>query len=312
LAAALAFLVLLPNLIWQFNHDFPVVSHMKELTDSQLVNMKPVTFLTEQLLMVFPGTLILLPGIFLLLFGSYLKDYRVFGYFSILVILTFLMLKGKSYYSAGIYPFLIAASAVAFEKILTRSYARILLAFPIVIPGYLALPMGKSIYEPEKLVNYFNKTVEITGTDAVRRDEDNNFNQLPQDYADMLGWNELTEAVSKAYGMVEHQGECIIFCENYGQAGAITIIGKKYNLPEPLSFSDNFKYWIPRDFQNEITTLIYINDEMGSDVKALFSDITVVGKITNPLAREYGTKVYLCQKPVESFNLFWKRVIEDI
>jgi hypothetical protein len=41
---------------------------------------------------------------------------------------------------------------------------------------------------------------------------------------------------------VENKNNCFIFCTNYGQAGAINIIGGKYGLSEPVSFSESFKY----------------------------------------------------------------------
>ncbi len=57
--------------------------------------------------------------------------------------------------------------------------------------------------------------------------------------------------------------------------------------------------------------LIYINDELGEDVKDLFRKITNVGSNANPDAREYGTTVYLCEDPVMSFNDFWNERISE-
>jgi hypothetical protein len=125
----------------------------------------------------------------------------------------------------------------------------------------------------------------------------------------MLGWEELTMITNKAWQMIENKQAAFIYCENYGQAGAITIIGKKYGLPEAVSFNESFKYWIPRSFDPDITSFIYINDELGDDVKRVFKKITEVGKISNPHAREFGTTVYLCKEPVASFNKFWKLVL---
>ena len=105
--------------------------------------------------------------------------------------------------------------------------------------------------------------------------------------------------------MINDKKSCFIYCENYGQAGAITVIGKKYGLPEAVSFNESFQYWIPQRFDPDIRSLIYINDELGEDVRAIFKKITKVGSITNPDAREYGTQVYLCEEPVSSFNKFW-------
>lgn len=310
-AALVAFAIVLPNIVWQITNGFPVISHMTELRDSQLVNMSPTTFLTEQLLMVIPSTIIAIPAIFFLLISKHFKDYRVLGYFAIAVIAIFLLLQGKTYYTAGIYPMLIASGAVVFERILKKIYSRIILIAILLVLGYINLPMGKPIYKPEKLVAYFDKVEKLTGNNAIRRDEDNNYNKLPQDYSDMLGWEELTSITNKAWQLVQNKNSSIIYAENYGQAGAICVIGKRYNLPNALSFSDNFRFWLPKSFSTEITEVIYINDEVGEDVRELFVDIQEVGKISNPLAREFGTTVYLCRNPKRSFNKFWEEVINS-
>ena len=141
--------------------------------------------------------------------------------------------------------------------------------------------------------------------DFVTRFEDNSIHSLPQDYADMLGWEELTAVTAKAWDTIQDKKSAFIYGENYGQAGAITVIGKKYGLPEAVCFSESFRYWIPKSFDPDITTMIYINDKPGEDVRAIFRKITVAGSISNPDAREYGTTVYVCQDPVGSFNKFW-------
>lgn len=96
-----------------------------------------------------------------------------------------------------------------------------------------------------------------------------------------------------------------IYCENYGQAGAITVIGKKYGLPEAVCFSESFRCWVPERFDPDIKSFIYINDELGTDVAKLFNKIDSIGSISDPDAREFGTTVWLCESPVMSFNEFW-------
>ncbi len=311
IAALVGFAIVLPNIIWQITNGFPVISHMTELRDSQLVNMSPATFLSEQLLMLIPSTIIAIPAIFFLLISKHMKDYRVLGYYAVTVLAIFLLLDGKTYYTAGIYPMLIASGAVVFERILKKIYSRIILIAILLVLGYINLPMGKPIYKPEKLVVYFDKVEKLTGNNAIRRDEDNNYNKLPQDYSDMLGWEELTSITNKAWQLVQNKNSAFIYAENYGQAGAICVIGKKYQLPNALSFSDNFRFWLPKNFPTEVTEFIYINDELGEDVRELFMDIQEVGKINNPLAREYGTTVYLCRNPKRSFNKFWEELINS-
>jgi hypothetical protein len=308
----LAFIIVLPNLIWQLIHHFPVMTHMAELRSTQLDKMSPITFLSEQLLMIIPATLIVLPGVFYLLMSKNLKAYRILGITSVVVIILFLLLQGKSYYTAGIYPTLVAAGAVFYEKTIRNLILRIGVISVLIYLIWLFIPMSIPVYLPEMMVTYFDKMAKASGNDAIRRYENNQYHQLPQDYADMLGWNELTDITQTAWQMVENKNNCIIFGDNYGEAGAITIIGKKYHLPEAISFNDNFRYWAPKSFNTEITELIYINDHLGEDIKLLFDDIQEVGRIKNPLARESGVQVYLCKKPNKSFNQFWAERIKEI
>jgi hypothetical protein len=311
-AALIAFVIALPNLIWQIFHQLPVINHMEELRNSQLSKMSPVTFLIEQVLMILPTTFIGFAGLFYLLLSKKMNEYKLIGFISLAVLLLFLIMKGKSYYTAGIYPVLITAGSVLFGNILKRNYSRIILIAAILFLEWQFLPMGKPFYSSDKLVSYFDEMAKKSGNDNIRRFEDNKHHKLPQDYADMLGWNELAEITNKAWQKVDNKNACIIYAENYGQAGAISIIGKEYKLPEAICFNDNFRYWIPKSLPTEITEFIYINDELGKDIKELFSDIKEIGRINNPLAREYGTQVYLCKKPNQSFNQFWKARIKEI
>ncbi|MCX6225453.1 MAG: glycosyltransferase family 39 protein [Bacteroidia bacterium] len=307
----LAFLIVLPNIIWQVVHQFPVISHMSELKETQLSKMNPLTFLTEQLLIVYPATLIALPGLFYLILSKDLKPFRMLGIIMLVIVLLYLVLQGKSYYAAGIYPFLIAAGSLFFERYLRTLVPQAIVLLILLYAGIRILPMGIPVYSPEKLVAYFDKVEKNTGNNAIRRYEDNDYHPLPQDYADMLGWNELTEITSQAWNKSGNKGSCIIFAENYGEAGAITVIGKKYGLPDAISFSDAFRYWAPESFSSEITDVIYINGELGGDVAQLFGKIEEIGRITNPLAREFGVQVYLCREPKRSFNQFWADAIKS-
>ena len=306
LAVFVSFIILLPNLIWQLRHGMPVLEHMVELKRTQLNQMGTATFLSEQLLMVFPATLLALPGLIYLLFGSIMQKFKWIGHALLVILLLYLLLHGKSYYSAGIYPLLICSGAVFIERSLSRGFWRAAIVAFLLLFAWMMLPMGIPCKSPEQLVSYFDKVARITHDDAIRRYENNEYRQLPQDYADMLGWEELTVLTNSAWQTVEHKDQCIIFGDNYGEAGAITILGKKYNLPEAISFNDNFRYWVPRTFNKEIIELIYINHELGKDIQLLFGEVVEVGRITNPLAREFGTRVYLCKNPRRSFNSFWK------
>jgi hypothetical protein len=217
-----------------------------------------------------------------------------------------MLMKGKSYYTLGIFPLLIVVGSVAFDFWLKKLWMRIVFPLVLLLLTIPVVPIGLPVYNEPGLIKYFDVLDKKYGLNVGRRFEDGSIHSLPQDYADMLGWEEMTSLANKAYKSISDRESAFIYCENYGQAGAITVIGKKYGLPQALSFNESFQYWLPEQFIPDLKSLIYINDKPGEDLKALFGKITLVGRVSNPDAREYGTGVYLYEEPTGSFNEFWK------
>ena len=306
---AICIVMVSPNVIWQFFNGLPVINHISELNESQLINVNRINFIKDQFLMTFATSFVIFIG-----FVGLVKN-RKFNYLAISTFIVFailIVLRGKSYYSIGMIPLLVAAGAVSIEKSSFSNFIKLVLPFAMIIITIPFIPLGIPLYKEEGMVNYFQKLEIDYGLILGRRFEDGSIHSLPQDYADQLGWEELTEITSKAFEQIEDKQKCMIYCENYGQAGAISIIGKKYNLPEPVSFGDSFIYWIPKDLKHDIESFIYINDELGEDIQELFQDIKIIGQVSNPNAREYGTTVYLCNSPNYSFNLFWNSVLDRV
>jgi hypothetical protein len=139
--------------------------------------------------------------------------------------------------------------------------------------------------------------------------EDGRVHRLPQDYADMTGWRELAECVIAAYQSLPpaEQADCVIYAENYGQAGAIKYYGKPYGLPEPVCFNETFVLWAPDSVHQQ--TLIYVNDELGEDIQYYFANITLVGQVNNEYFRENGVEVYLCRNPRREFQEFYREKV---
>jgi hypothetical protein len=313
----LIFLVIAsPNIIWQINHHLPVIKHMVELNNSQLSSVNRVSFLVEQLLLLLPCTFIILPGVVYFLYKKDFRDFRFILSIAGFAISVFFILKGKSFYAAGLYPFLIVTGALFTEKAVKNNLAFYSLFFVFISLSVLLLPLGLPVFKPDKMIRYYDTFAKVIGTDLLRKDEDGNIRKLPQISADMLGWNEITELTVKAWNHVGKKDNCMIFCANYGQAGAISIIGAKYGLPEPLSFSESFKYWLPYEFKNDIQEIIYIvgSDALNSgnftDTRNFFEEVSEIGFVENKMAIEYQTHVYLFSKPKADFNNFWKLQIK--
>lgn len=312
--AAIGFLLILPNLIWQWSHRWPVVTHLAELRQNQLVHVTVPDFLLAQLLMNFPVILVWGCGLLFLLFLKEGKPYRALGYTVLAVVLILLLLSGKPYYTLGIYPLLFAAGGFALESYLRgrwRSLQWAVLAMMILLT-LPALPYSLPVLPYDKMLVYAEQSKRY-GFEGALRWEDGRLHPLPQDYADMIGWEELAKLAADAYhGLsAEEQARCAIYAENYGQAGAIKYHGKKYGLPEPLSFDDNFLLWAPDSLEN-LLAFIYVNDEFGEDIQHFFAEAALAGQLRNPYAREYGLGVYLCKRPKPEFGEFYAHKVRRL
>jgi 4-amino-4-deoxy-L-arabinose transferase-like glycosyltransferase len=312
IAAGIAFLLFLPNIIWQYNHGFPVSKHMIELRDTQLVNVKRINIVIDQVLMFTFGSILWIAGLIWLLSKKTDSRFRIFAFVYISVLLIFLVLRGKSYYMAGFYPFLFAAGAVSWEKTIRSVVWRTVFLVILIALSIPMVPAGIPLASGPKLASYFSKMPPKMGAEALLRWEDGRMHSLPQDFADMLGWDELAGIVIKAADTVQDKSRIFIYGENYGQAGSVDLYGRGHGLPPAMSFSDSYVLWIPDTINKNVDLFFYVNNERGDDVFPMFERVDSIGSITDTLAREYGTTVYLCQKPGQEFRDFIKKRVAAV
>ncbi len=295
----IGFFVILPNLIWQYNYNWPVIRHMAELQRTQLVNVTTANYLSQQVLMCFAAILIWPAGLALLfLFGE--KKYRFIAWSYILVVVIILLGKGKPYYTLGAYPMLFVAGGYVMEKYLTKKRRYIIygILFVTISISVLTLPLALPYASFETVKRYCDPQ---TGM-VQQRWEDGKIYPIPQDYADMTGWKELAGIAAKAYNLLDDQEKrkCTIYAENYGHAGAVQFYGHSYGLPTPISFSDSYLLWAPDCITDG--PFIYINHQVG-DMDDLFTHYQEVGRVNNEYFRENGIMVLLCTEP----NGLWKK-----
>ncbi len=186
LAGLLALTLVLPNLLWQAFHDWPVVGHLLALNENQLVHVGRLDILTDQLLMAFAGSILLVPGLFYLAYR-----HRVLAVAVVFTMAMLLILRGKSYYAMGLYPVLLAAGAVVWERYLPKGGWRWVLPVLIVGINLPLLPIGLPVLGEAGLINYFADLERDYDITPGRRWEDGKVHPLPQDYADQIGWPEL-------------------------------------------------------------------------------------------------------------------------
>jgi hypothetical protein len=145
------------------------------------------------------------------------------------------------------------------------------------------------------------------GLDAPLRWEDGNYRNLTQDYADMLGWQELPQKVAKIYhGLTdEEKANIMIYGGSYGHAGVINLNRKKYDLPEAMSFSSSFVAWVEEDFQFDRQIFI---DDFRQTESGFFNNIILMDSIEHPLARDPGYIFYRTDPKVDVIKT-WKEIV---
>jgi hypothetical protein len=190
---------------------------MSELQKYQLAHIQLPTFLFNQLLLHFAVVWVWLIGLVALCFAKNFVKFRCLGITYFIVLLLFIFSKGKDYYMMGMYPVLFSFGAVTMIRIFTnRLYFinYVILAHGIIF-GCLLAPLGLPLLPLEKLDKYCQLTSKVTGPD-FNRWEDGLIHKIPQDFADMAGWKELTGIVYKAYHQlnVKDRTHCTLYGEN--------------------------------------------------------------------------------------------------
>ncbi|HMU45269.1 MAG TPA: glycosyltransferase family 39 protein [Chitinophagaceae bacterium] len=290
-AIALSILIILPNVLWQYFHNWPLVHHMKELQETQLQYLNKKDFLIDQLLMLSPVILIWTGGLIWVFKNS---NWRFIGVAYILVIILIMFGSGKSYYTLGAYPMLLAAGGVAWEQWLNkRIWKRYVLCGLILVPTILFIPVMLPIWKPEKLSKFYQSSG--VAKSGILKWEDGKEHSLPQDFADMLGWKEIAEKTESFYSSLPDsvKKNTIIFGRHYGHAGGMIYYSKNISFKKKV-YTDNgsFLLWIPQNIKFE--NLILVSRRMpdkNDEVFNHFSKATVVDSVTNPYSRQLGDKI---------------------
>jgi len=296
---AITTLIFLPNIIWQYLHHWPVARHMSMLQKQQLDYVKPADFIVQQFLMHGALFIVWVVGLGYLLFHKTLSKYRFVAFAYILVFAFLLKMNGKAYYLLAAYPMLFAAGGYG-VSILFKNYL-LPWAVPLllIVPNLLLLPIALPVLTLKQTVNffdYFRQHVPFMRFTVTW--EDQKQHPLTQDYADMLGWDEMAAKTAAAYHSLtpQQQKYTVIFADNYGEAGALAAYQKQYNLPQAVCINSSFALWAPASLKADY--LIYVSDDNDvSDLKPVVESYKRVGGVDDKLAREYGTGIFLITHP---------------
>jgi len=299
LAAALAGLIFLPHVIWQVQNGWPTLEFMRIATQYKMMHTGFVEFWAQQILLMSPA---LLP-VWLVGLGALLASGRgrVLGIVFVAVA-ALLVLSGTSRpnYLAVAYAPLFAAGAAAIERAAgtgrsqvgrRRGWLRPVALAEVTLLGLPVVPMGLPFLPVESQVAY-------TSTLGLRPrvQEHTRESDLPQVFADMFGWEDLTRRVARVYNALppEERAKCGILAENYGEAGAIDFFGPRYGLPPAISSHNNYWLWGPRGHTGEVLIIVGGDrDDAHSDFRSVVLADTTSCRHCMPY--EDGAPIFLCR-----------------
>jgi hypothetical protein len=297
LALAVAFAVGSPSVVGQWRLGFPVLGQMADLREVQLQRVTPGGFLLGQLLLG-PATLLAAAGAVALLVAKRFQRYRGLGWSCLGAFALLLLLQGKPYYLGPVYPALFGAGAVLLERSALRWVAGLL----ILGFGAAILPLGVPILPPADMAAY---AARIGATEALRTNT-GELDRLPQDYADMLGWERQVEAVAGVYhGLPEAERRvAVIVAGNYGQAGAIDFFGPRHDLPPAVSPAGSYWFFGPGEKPGAVVVAIGPSRE---DLAPFFESVEPAGQTGDPwaVAEERRLTIYVARRPSRSLQEIW-------
>jgi 4-amino-4-deoxy-L-arabinose transferase-like glycosyltransferase len=259
LAAAIALLIAIPNLLWQVQHHFPTLEDLRNVKATHKnIELPPLAFLGAQIMMLNPASILVwIAGLGFLLFHREGKRFRILGLTYLAFLAVLMYLKGKDYYVAPIYPMLYAAGGVFWEKLTELRFGlrwlRTAIPAIVIISGSMAAPLALPILPPDKVVPY----MEALGI-KLQRTETTMSGLLPEHFGDEFGWQEMVAGVAGVYNSMppELRDKTAILTGNYGEAGAIDYFGSWYTLPKAISAHQNYYFWGPRQYTGESVILV--------------------------------------------------------
>jgi len=290
--ALAAILIAGPYLVWQQRHGWPQLTVAGNVAGS--AEGGRVGFIPFQLVMVSPLLVpVWIAGLLVPFRRPELRALRFLPLTYLAVAVLYLIGDGKAYYLASLYPALLGLGALptADWTLRRRRNAGVLLAAiacTAVVSSVLALPLL-----PER-------SLQGSVVMAVNPDQ-----------GETVGWPRFVDTVATVWHRLPAsvRARTAIFAENYGDAGAVEILGRSRGLPTAFSGHNGFSEWgRPPDRDTHALLLGFDGD---ADAAPYFDDCRTVAMIDNGVGLdndEQGLPVLLCRTSA-AWSTIWPRLV---
>jgi 4-amino-4-deoxy-L-arabinose transferase-like glycosyltransferase len=295
IGAALAFAISLPNLLWQFRHDFISLHFLEYIHARDMRWGRGDRFWFKQFIVCanIYSTPLWIAGIWL-----YLRSprFRPMALMFLLPAIFYTLSHAVFYYLAPTYPMLIAMGAVGFESWcarLRRGWAVALTA--VLFIGLLSAgAYGIAIVVPLE-ANGPLRNFALAQNEALREE---------------FGWDELVQTVAQIRDSLppDQQAHLGITTGNYGEYGAIEILGRAYGLPEPIGTTNSEWY---RGYPSPPPTTLIVLGLGEDEANALFTGCRLAGRNGNSEGlrneeSQYHSDIFVCGPPRKPWPEIWK------
>ncbi len=305
---AIAFLIFLPNLLWNIQNHFPFLELQANIRRSgRDVRLSLLAFFGQEILAMLPLSLpIWLAGLWYLFFDKAGKRFRALGWAWVVAAAVILALSPRVYYLFAAYPVLFAAGGVAWERWLAAVRAQWVKPVYVTLMALIGAALAPTLLPllpPETYVRY----AAATHLQQPRL-ENHRLGPLPQLFADQFGWEEMAATVAGVYNSLpaDVRARTAIFGQNYGQAGAIDLFGPKYGLPPAISGHQSYFLWGPRGYTGESVIVMAGRQR---DLESRFASVEKVAKVYHPYSMPYEHfDVFYCRGPKRPLREIWPQV----
>jgi hypothetical protein len=175
----------------------------------------------------------------------------------------------------------------------------------LIALGLIIAPLAIPVLPVETFIKYSNT---LGLADSVKT-ENHEKGQLPQQYADMHGWENMAATVARVYDRLspEDKAKCAIFGQNYGEAAAIDYFGRAYNLPKAISGHQSYFMWGPREYTGEVMIVMGDNEKR---LRELFEEVeqAEVIKCEYCMPYENNLPVFLCRRMKTPLPEMWPKI----
>ena len=307
LAGAIAFVIILPFLIWQLSNGIPTLEFMRNASQRKNLSMSVPEFILNVMIEFNPVYIIfVLPALYYGLIDKEGKRNFIPVMTFVTVLFIFSVSGGKAYYMGVLQPVIIAVGAAAIERY--SSFRNMFWLKPAAVvlvaaSAVLVVPFALPVLSPDRMVTY----TEFLGI-KPSSGERVKLGLLPQFFADRFGWEEMVQKTAEAVNQLTpgEKNSYIIFTQNYGEAGAINYYRSKYNLKQAYSFHNSYWYWgLP-----EYTPSVYIL--VGGDLEGnreFFDEVIIAAQHRNKYAMSYeNLDIYICRRPKVNIKEAWPKL----